>query len=212
MQSYRDYGYKTTAPNHAHRYILPVLTAMLRPELNRCILDIGCGNGSLALALHKLGYLVYGIDASEQGIALANQQLPGHFFVQDIQTNSLPEPLATLHFDTVISTEVIEHLYAPRDFLKFCKKVFSQKPGSKQLLLSTPYHGYWKNLALAITGNMDKHFTALWDGGHIKFWSRKTLSSLLLESGFMVTDFQGAGRLPYLWKSMIIKAELHVEG
>ncbi|MEZ4940509.1 MAG: methyltransferase domain-containing protein [Saprospiraceae bacterium] len=212
MQSYREYGYKTATPNHAHRYILPVLIRMLGPEKNRCILDIGCGNGSLALALHKLGYLVYGIDASREGITLANQQLPGHFFVQDIQKNNLPEPCAALAFDTVISTEVIEHLYAPRDFLNFCKNVLCGTPGKKQLILSTPYHGYWKNLALAVSDGWDTHFTALWDGGHIKFWSRKTLSSLLRESGFSVSEFRGAGRLPYLWKSMLIKAEINSNG
>jgi 2-polyprenyl-3-methyl-5-hydroxy-6-metoxy-1,4-benzoquinol methylase len=181
---------------------------MLHPEQHKCILDIGCGNGSLALALHKLGYTVYGIDASAQGIALANSALSGHFFVQDIHAKSLPEALQDKPFDTVISTEVIEHLYAPRDFLDLCKISLNRVSGRKFLLLSTPYHGYWKNLVLALSGNMDKHFTALWDGGHIKFWSRKTLSKLLREKGFAVTDFRGAGRLPFLWKSMLLKAEL----
>ena len=53
---------------------------------------------------------------------------------------------------------------------------------------------------------MDHHYTALWDGGHIKFWSRETLTKLLEEFGFRVTDFRGAGRLPYLWKSMLVRA------
>jgi hypothetical protein len=37
--------------------------------------------------------------------------------------------------------------------------------------ISTPNHGYLKTLALAVTGKMDAHFTASWDGGHIKFFS-----------------------------------------
>ena len=53
---------------------------------------------------------------------------------------------------------------------------------------------------------MDSHFTALWDGGHIKFWSRRTLSLLLDECGFQIIDFEGAGRVPFLWKSMIVVA------
>jgi len=28
---------------------------------------------------------------------------------------------------------------------------------------------------------MDSHYAALWDGGHIKFWSRATLTTLLQE-------------------------------
>jgi 2-polyprenyl-6-hydroxyphenyl methylase/3-demethylubiquinone-9 3-methyltransferase len=79
------------------------------------------------------------------------------------------------------------------------------KPGGA-LILSTPYHGYWKNLALAVTGKLDDHFTALWDGGHIKFWSRGTLAQLLEEAGFRVERFVGVGRLPFLWKSMIVRS------
>jgi len=43
-------------------------------------------------------------------------------------------------------------------------------------------------------------------GGHIKFWSRATLTALLAEEGFTVAHFEGAGRLPYLWKSMVVVA------
>ena len=210
MDQYKEYGYTTLTPNYAHQYLVPVLLKLLDPDKNRCILDVGCGNGSLGAVLHQQGYNVYGIDASSQGIALANQVLPGRFFVQNISSGMLPEELQQKDFDTIISTEVIEHLYDPRAFIEFCKSVLSKSRGSKQLILSTPYHGYWKNLALAITGALDAHFTVLWDGGHIKFWSRKTLGALLQEKEFKVTAFRGAGRLPYLWKSMVIRGELSV--
>ncbi len=55
---------------------------------------------------------------------------------------------------------------------------------------------------------MDNHFTVLWDGGHIKFWSRKTITVLLEEFGFKILVFKGSGRIPYLWKSMFIKAKI----
>ncbi len=108
-----------------------------------------------------------------------------------------------IHYDTIISTEVIEHLYSPRNYFEFCKNIL-QKAGGGELILTTPYHGYLKNLVLAGTGKMDKHFTVLWDGGHIKFWSVKTLSSLLQESGFSEIRFKGCGRFPFLWKSMMV--------
>jgi 2-polyprenyl-6-hydroxyphenyl methylase/3-demethylubiquinone-9 3-methyltransferase len=31
--------------------------------------------------------------------------------------------------------------------------------------LSTPDHGYLKNLALALSGKIDSHLSALWDDG-----------------------------------------------
>jgi 2-polyprenyl-6-hydroxyphenyl methylase/3-demethylubiquinone-9 3-methyltransferase len=71
-------------------------------------------------------------------------------------------------------------------------------------VISTPYHGYWKNLAQALTGKMDGHFTALWDHGHIKFWSMRTLGELLREAGFVDVRF---GRVPALAKSMAAVAK-----
>lgn len=80
------------------------------------------------------------------------------------------------------------------------------KPGGT-LILTTPYHGYLKNLALALTGKMDKHFTVDWDCGHIKFFSVKTLTQMVAEQGFRNIRFAFAGRCPYLWKSMVLCAE-----
>ncbi|RYG16437.1 MAG: methyltransferase domain-containing protein, partial [Chitinophagaceae bacterium] len=108
---------------------------------------------------------------------------------------------------TIISTEVIEHLYDPRSFIRFCKGILLNNGGGN-LIITTPYHGYIKNLALAIFGKWDSHADPLWDGGHIKLWSKKTLTKLLTEEGFAVTDFVGTGRVPYLWKSMIVKAKI----
>ena len=74
-------------------------------------------------------------------------------------------------------------------------------------IISTPYHGYLKNLALAVTGQMDAHFTALWDHGHIKFWSIPTLTQLITETGFTNIRFRRVGRIPALAKSMIAVAQ-----
>jgi hypothetical protein len=80
------------------------------------------------------------------------------------------------------------------------------KPGG-YLVLTTPYHGYFKNLALALLNKWDKHFTVLWHGGHIKFWSRATLTALLEQQGYAVVGFSGVGRIPYVWKSMVVVAK-----
>lgn len=207
MAQYQDYGWENNNFTCAHDYILSTLIKLL-PEDGSLILDVGCGNGAIANYLIKKGYQVYGIDASASGIQEANKINPGRFFVQDIETNSLPEELKILNFSTIISTEVIEHLYDPRKFVSFIKKKLIESGGG-QIILSTPYHGYFKNLLLALTGKLDNHFTALWDGGHIKFWSRKTLACLLKEFDFEIITFYGCGRIPFLWKSMIIKARIH---
>lgn len=112
----------------------------------------------------------------------------------------LPSQLLNNQFDVVISAEVIEHLFCPKELLKNAKKCL--KPGG-QLILTTPYHGYFKNLVLAASGKLDQHFTVHWDSGHIKFFSPTTLSSFLTTEGYTDVQFKFAGRLPYLWKSML---------
>lgn len=203
--AYKEYGYSDESPTYSHSYLYSSLLQMLNPSTNRVILDVGCGNGYIAAELIKLGYEVYGIDASVEGIKIANNTCPDHFFVMDISQGDLPDQIKHKKFDTIISTEVIEHLYDPKSYIKFCYNILEQN-GSGEIIISTPYHGYFKNLLFGIIGVWDRHFTVLWDGGHIKFWSKKTLTSLLEENNFRVKEFLGSGRLPFLWKSMFIKA------
>jgi 2-polyprenyl-3-methyl-5-hydroxy-6-metoxy-1,4-benzoquinol methylase len=206
MKLYKEWGYAKSDFLCSTHYVLPILEKILS-ESNSKILDVGCGNGSIANYLISKGFDVYGIDASTQGITIANQSNPGRFFVQDLDSPNLPDELAALKFNTIISTEVIEHLYAPRTFVAFCKKILMESGGG-EFILSTPYNGYLKNILISLFDKWDHHLNPLWDGGHIKYWSRSTLTQLLREQNFEIIDFKGAGRIPYLWKSMLIKAKI----
>jgi hypothetical protein len=68
-------------------------------------------------------------------------------------------------------------------------------------IMSTQFHGYVKNLLLALTGKIDQHFGPLWDHGHFKFSSVPTLTERLTEVGFRDIQFSFAGRIPALPKS-----------
>ena len=103
--------------------------------------------------------------------------------------------------------EVIEHLYQPRAFVLFIRSIL-EASGGGQFIVTTPYHGYRKNLTIAAANKMDHHLSALWEGGHIKFWSRRTLAILLREAGYRQLAFTGAGRIPYLWRHMVFSARV----
>jgi 2-polyprenyl-3-methyl-5-hydroxy-6-metoxy-1,4-benzoquinol methylase len=205
MTEYKDYGFNESAPAHTFQYLQKPILAMISVDTNKCILDIGCGNGYLVNYLVKLGYNAFGTDASTEGIGIASQTNKDRFFLQDLATGKLPAELQGQKFDTIISTEVIEHLYDPEGFINFCKQALSN---GGELIISTPYHGYLKNLTLSLFNKWDTHLNPMWHGGHIKIWSRKTLSTALANSGFAVVEFKGCGRIPYFWMSMIIKAKL----
>ena len=196
------YEWNKSDPTCAHAYFNgPVLSLIPSVEQLK-IADLGCGNGYMAGQLVSLGHTVCAVDSSETGISIAKQAYPS----VDFHCLSLYENIATLignDFDIVISSEVIEHLYDPRTFLKNASSIL--KPGGT-LILTTPYHGYLKNLVMALAGKLDNHFTVEWDCGHIKFFSVKTLSNMVTEQGFGNIRFKFAGRFPYLWKSMILCA------
>jgi len=202
---YKDYGYEDESPCHVMPLIMPVLNSFLpSPPPGGRVLDIGCGNGHLSGELLRRGWKVVGIDLSESGIEIARKTHPsGRFELLGADEHVL-QRLNEPPFDVVISTEVVEHVYAPRSFMKGCFS--SLKPGGR-CVCTTPYHGYLKNLGISLAGKWDSHANPLWDGGHIKLWSRRTLSALFWEAGFRNIQFRGIGRAPFLWKSMAVAGD-----
>ena len=197
-----DYTFSSAKAAHMDAYLKYPILELCKELKARKVLDLGCGNGALSKDLQDAGFQVTGVDPSESGIEYAKKSTPGGDF-QVMGVYDDPSVLGPADYDVVVSTEVVEHLFYPRELPRFAAQVL--RPGG-YLIVSTPYHGYLKNLVLALTNKWDPHFSPLWDGGHVKFWSRSTLTRLLEEGGFEVTQFVGAGRLPFLWKSMILVA------
>lgn len=205
MDRVESYGWTSAESPASFGYLVPGVLAALGALAPRRVLDLGCGNGALCAELRRRGYDVAGVENDAEGLELARRAAAGipfyRFGVQDD-----PAQLARREppFDAVVSTEVVEHLYAPHLLPRFAHAVL--RPGG-HLVITTPYHGYLKNLVLSLSNKWDSHHTALWHGGHIKFWSRRSLSQLLQENGFRVIAFAGLGRMPYLWKSMLLVAQ-----
>ena len=195
-----SYIYRDANPISASAYLWPALESeILRRSWSRKrAFDLGCGSGAASDMLSKHGFDVVGVDTSSSGISYANMTYP-HV---KCELGSAYDDLASRYgtFDLVVSLEVIEHCMDPRAFAKTFMGLIA--PGGIGFL-STPYHSYLKNLALAVSGKMDDHFTVLWDGGHVKFFSIKTLSLLLKEAGAQQIRFERVGRFPQLAKSMI---------
>lgn len=200
-----EYLYKDNQLNQSHGFLIKPLLSMLPKSVGDQklrVLDLGCGNGSLSSYLTEQGYEVIGMEESPSGVEIARRNFTNCQFIQG-SIYSPPQEILNNSFDIVISIEVVEHLFYPKELPRLAKKCL--KPNGT-LIITTPYNGYLKNLALSLLGKMDKHFTVLWDGGHIKFFSVKTLEKLVKDAGYRDLNFQFAGRSPYLWKSMLCSA------
>jgi len=199
-----DYGWTKTEGPESCGYIAPRILDLLAGLQAKRVLDIGSGNGSLCKSLQDAGLEPVGMEFDKGGIEISRRLYPEiRFYNYGVEDDPGELRRFEAEFDAVVSTEVIEHLFSPHLLPRFAARCLRR---GGHLVLSTPYHGYAKNLALSVFDKWDAHHTPLWHGGHIKFWSRRTLSALLAENGYEVVDFGGVGRVPYLWKSMIIVA------
>lgn len=194
-----EYEWTTAGHAEAHAYLLPPVLALLKRHDSRRVLDLGCGNGSMSAAIGERGHAVTGMDHSASGVLAARRSFPALRFEQ--QDLSAPLPAEHEHaYDAVVSTEVIEHMLLPRRLVE--NALLALRPGGL-LIVSTPFHGYFKNLAIAVTNGFDAHWHPLRDFGHIKFFSRATLNELLMEYGISQLETRMAGRIYPLSKSMI---------
>jgi 2-polyprenyl-6-hydroxyphenyl methylase/3-demethylubiquinone-9 3-methyltransferase len=194
----QNYAYDDSETAHTHAYLFPTLLKILAGRPVGPIFELGCGNGSTASMLTRRGYTVSGVDPSTSGIEIAQRQYPECRLELGSSEGDLRARFGT--FDTVLSLEVAEHVYSPAGYARTIDDLLN--PGGIAII-STPYHSYLKNLALAASGKMEGHFTALWEGGHIKFWSRKSIATLFAGAGFDEIDFHRVGRVSILAKSMI---------
>lgn len=196
-----DDGTGPTNGEAGARLLRRVMDIATRYEASN-ICDLGCGNGYLAAQFGRLGYRVIGIDASERKLAIAREHYQSDrvSFRHGIfgeQIASLPESV-----DLAVSVDVIEHLYRPMSLIETVDAIL--KPGG-YFVVCTPYHGYLKNLAISVLNRWDSHHHVHFDGGHIKFFSVATLSTML-RARLDVIGVNYYGRLPGLWKNMILVA------
>ena len=209
---YKDYGYSVPEPGSgdAGRALASEFVSIVAKISDaKTVCDLGCGNGYLAAQLGKAGFLVTGVDASPTGIEVARQHHQGDrvdFVCADFDSGPVDALLEGRRFDVVVSSDVIEHLYRPSSLIVAAARLLN--PGGT-LIVGTPYHGYLKNVAISVLGAWDSHHAPNWDGGHIKFFSVRTLRQLVEKNGFVDARFRFYGRIRGFSKNMICIARKH---
>jgi SAM-dependent methyltransferase len=101
------------------------------------VLEVGSGLGYLTYSLNHAGFNTIGLDISETAVKAAALRY-GDYYVCDALEHFAEHNGAD--FDTIVMTEVIEHLEDVYPFLRACMKLL--KPGG-QLLVTTPNKDAW---------------------------------------------------------------------
>ncbi|EII7298760.1 methyltransferase domain-containing protein [Vibrio cholerae] len=123
------------------------------------VLDIGCGEGKLVAELVNSGVDAFGLDISDVVIERANSRLKGRFK----QGSILELPFQDNHFDTVVSTDCMEHL-TPDDVPAALKEICRVT-------------GKYVFLQIATTQDRDGHW-------HLTVEGREWWETKCLEAGF----------------------------
>jgi SAM-dependent methyltransferase len=162
------------------------------------ILDVGCGTGEFCEFFAREGLQAEGIDVSKAAIAYARRTFPGRLFHEGGVDTLLEHGRGC--YDVVFSSEVIEHLFDVAGWLGSINELLTS---SGHLVLTTPYHGLIKNLAIDLFG-YSRHYDPL--GQHIRFFDRRGLARCLELCGFEAVSWSGYGRPWPFWKSMFVVA------
>jgi glycosyltransferase involved in cell wall biosynthesis/SAM-dependent methyltransferase len=169
---------------YAHQPVCNFFMLELVPKTAKRILDIGCCMGGAGRTLkQRQACEVWGVEISPELARIAAQHYE-KVIVGDIEDDSVWQQLPKGYFDCVICGEVLGHLIAPDRVLKRLHEVTVP---DCTLVLSVPHVGHASVIRKILRGDFDYEPTGILDESHLRFFSRKNLWRLLMESGWLVS-------------------------
>lgn len=138
-------GYREFAASRGRRlgprFRKALSLAEVRPEQR--ILDVGCGRGELVLRCARLGAFATGVDYSQTALAIAREALASHpARVQERAAFALMDArrltFAGASFDTVLMTDVVEHLAPPELAAALTEARRVLRPGGRLVVHTSP--------------------------------------------------------------------------
>jgi len=161
------------------------------PGESRRILDLGCGTGSLGLALKHRGKIeVTGVTYSAEEAAQATSRLD-RVLIEDLNDFEPSAALGT--FDVIICSHVLEHLLDPRRLLAALRARLG--PGGL-LVVALPNVLHWKQRLRFLSGHFKYTQGGIMDSTHLAFYDWDTARALVAESGYRLISARGEGNLP----------------
>jgi len=168
----------------AEPYVIDrVLSCLPQRSKKVSILDIACGQGYIVERLEMLGFSnLHAADISRENFKLNKKQF--HFRCVDANEKL---PYTTNSFDVVISSETIEHLENPRQFIREIQRIL--KPGGQFILTTPSVESIVSRLYFLCTGRLAFHTNADYEiSGHITVLPSWLIERFCCEAGFAMNE------------------------
>jgi len=149
---------------------------------NHEVLDIGCGEGFLAVELAKNGNRVTGVDALPEA---AKSAALNDYYSADLDDglDGVVRRLNGKRFDRILLLDILEHLRNPGRILEQCHQLV-EKNG--QVIVSVPNIANIHTRLLLMFGKFDYTERGLLDRTHVRFYTRKTARAMLEQAGYRI--------------------------
>ncbi len=106
------------------------------PKASNFILDIGCGSGWVAKYFCEKNFNTISSDLAYKNVK-KSKEITNVINHSGLVTDSFNPSIKSEKIDTIISSEVIEHVTKPDEFIKSLYKLLAKKG---KLIISTPYN------------------------------------------------------------------------
>jgi SAM-dependent methyltransferase len=163
------------------------------------VLDLGAGDGTFAAQLLRAGCEVVAVDVAEEALRRARARVPA--LDARRYDEGAPLPLAEDEVDVVWAGEVLEHVADVVGLLAEVRRVLRW---GGRLLVTTPYNGRVSVAALALAGRLEEHIDPRAD--HLRFFTARSLRTVLRDAGFAEVDVRAAGGVPLLRRGLHARA------
>jgi len=160
---------------------------LLGSGLKGQLLDVGCGNGELALIIkQRTGLEAYGVEWSPEAVGEASERL-SKVFPLNLESNleDWPQELISQKFNYFLISEVLEHLFYPERLLVNLKTI--SLPDS-EIIITVPNFLFWRNRLKMLLGYFAYTDSGLLDRGHIHFFTWEGLKKLVEEAGYKIVS------------------------